>query len=51
MRTRNSGFLSPEITLHGMHAFDDSFAVHTRSSYATNGATTGRERRSTVRRA
>ena len=40
---RNTGYLSPEILFHGVHAFDDTFALHTRSSFAVNGASSARE--------
>jgi len=40
---RTTGYLSPELLFSSVHAFDDTFALHTRSSVALNGATSSRE--------
>lgn len=42
-QARNSGFLSPELILHSITVLDERSAFHSRTSIATNGATTGRE--------
>lgn len=42
-RTRDSGFLCPELVLQGVRPLDNRSALHTRTSFASNGATTGRE--------
>lgn len=42
-RSRNEGFLCPEVTLVGVKVIDPERAIHTRTSFASNGATTGKE--------
>lgn len=42
-QSRNQGFLSPEVSLVGVKPCSDRSAIHTRTSIATNGASTGRE--------
>lgn len=42
-QSRNQGFLCPEVSLIGVTVLDRQHAIHTRTSIASNGASTGRE--------
>lgn len=42
-QTRNSGFLAPELVLQGVKRLDGRSAIHSRTCFASNGATSGRE--------